>query len=47
MKNDDYTANLLGAFATTISTKIEQGITDLDGHSLSHETALVTIYNHP
>ncbi|WP_025562940.1 MarR family transcriptional regulator [Psychromonas sp. SP041] len=47
MKNDDYTANLLGAFASMISTRIEQGITDLGGHSLSHETALVTIYNHP
>lgn len=47
MKNDDYITNLLGAFATTVSTGIEQGIAELGGRSISHEAALVAIYNHP
>lgn len=40
-------ANLLGVFATTVATRIEQGIAELGGHSLSHEAALVAICNHP
>lgn len=47
MKHDTYTNNLLGAFATTISTRIEQGIAELGGRGLNHEAALVAILNHP
>ena len=47
MKNDKYMTNLLGAFATTVSTQIEQSVAELGGRSLSHEAALVAIYNHP
>lgn len=47
MKNDDYMANLLGVFTTTVSSRIEQGIAKLGGRSLSHETALIAISNHP
>jgi len=47
MSIDPYVTNLLGAFATTMSTRIEQEIALLGGRSLSHEVALVTISNHP
>jgi MarR family transcriptional repressor of emrRAB len=47
MKDEKYISNLIGAFATTISSEIEKSIAELDGRSLSHEIALVAIYNHP
>lgn len=47
MKNKKYISNLIGAFATTVSSDIENKISELDGRSLSHEAALVAIYNHP
>jgi len=47
MSTDPYVTNLLGALATTMSTRIEQEIALLGGRSLSHESALVTISNHP
>ncbi len=47
MTNNDYLANLLGAFATTVSTRIEHEVASLGGRSLNHEAALVAICNHP
>ncbi|WP_215607638.1 MarR family winged helix-turn-helix transcriptional regulator [Leptothoe spongobia] len=47
MSNNDYLANLLGAFATTVSTRIEDEIAELGGRNLNHEAALVAICNHP
>ena len=47
MKNDKYISNLIGAFATSVAGDIEQKISDLGGRSLSHESALVVIFNHP
>lgn len=47
METNDYITNLLGAFATTISTQIEQAVAGLGGRSLTHESALVAIRNHP
>ena len=47
MNESDYLANLLGAFSTAVSTQIAQRVADLGGHSLSHESALVAIRNHP
>lgn len=47
MKNDKYISNLIGAFATLVAGDIEQKISDLGGRSLSHESALVVIFNHP
>lgn len=47
MKDKKYISNLIGAFATMASNKIEKEISELGGRSLSHETALVVIHNHP
>lgn len=47
METNNYITNLLGAFATTVSTQIEQAVANLGGRSLTHESALVTIRNHP
>ncbi|WP_282610104.1 MarR family winged helix-turn-helix transcriptional regulator [Pelagibius sp. Alg239-R121] len=47
MSKNAYLTNLLGAFATSVSAGIEQEISKLGGRSLSHESALVTIRNHP
>ncbi|KGJ87211.1 MarR family winged helix-turn-helix transcriptional regulator [Colwellia psychrerythraea] len=47
MKNIKYISNIIGAFATTISTDIEKEVSELGGRSLSHEAALVAIHNHP
>ncbi|OED46179.1 MarR family transcriptional regulator [Endozoicomonas sp. (ex Bugula neritina AB1)] len=47
MNTNHYISNLLGAFATTVSMQIEQEIMHLGGHSLTHESALVAIRNHP
>ena len=47
MKNEKYISNLIGTFATSVSNDIEKQIAELGGRSLSHEAALVTIYNHP
>ena len=47
MKDKIYISNLVGAFATMASNEIEKEISDLGGRSLSHETALVVIHNHP
>jgi DNA-binding MarR family transcriptional regulator len=47
MTSDDYLANLIGVFATTISTLIEREISEVGGRSISHNSALVTIRNHP
>ncbi len=47
VNKESYITNLLGAVATTIATRIEQGIDKLGGHSLTHESALVAISQHP
>lgn len=47
MNENKYIANLLGAFATEVSSRIENEILNLGGRSLNHEAALVAIYNHP
>lgn len=47
MKNDKYISNLIGAFATSVTSGIEQQISSLGGCSLNHESALVVIDNHP
>ncbi|NRA72806.1 MAG: MarR family transcriptional regulator [Gammaproteobacteria bacterium] len=47
MKDKKYISNLIGAFSTMVSSKIEIGISELGGRSLSHEIALVVIHNHP
>ncbi len=47
MNKDSYVNNLLGAFATTVAMRIEQEIADLGGHSLTHESALVAMSQHP
>ncbi|GAA6168295.1 MarR family winged helix-turn-helix transcriptional regulator [Sessilibacter corallicola] len=47
MKNDDYLENLLGAFATAVSSSVDAQVNELGGRSLNHEAALVTVYNHP
>lgn len=47
MKNEKYISNLISTFATFVSNDIEKQIAELGGRSLSHESALVTIYNHP
>ncbi len=47
MNNTDYLANLVGAFATTISMRVEREVSELGGHGLTHESALVAIFNHP
>jgi DNA-binding MarR family transcriptional regulator len=47
MENDKYISNLIGAFAITISSNIEQQIAELGGRSLNHEAALVAVHNHP
>lgn len=46
MKND-YLENIVGAFATALMSNIENEVSNLGGRSLSHESALVAIYNHP
>ena len=43
----DYTHNLIGAFATSLSTRIESEISKLGLRSITAATSLVTIYNHP
>lgn len=47
MKDEKYISNLIGAFATSVSTAVESKVLTLGGRSLSHETALVAINNHP
>ncbi len=47
MDKNEYITNLLGTVATAIATGIEQSIGELGGHSLTHESALVTISQHP
>ncbi len=47
MNKDGYVNNLLGAFATTVAMRIEQDIAGLGGHSLTHESALVAMSQHP
>lgn len=47
MRTETYISNLLGTFATNIVTRVEQEIADLGGRSITHESALVTIRNHP
>ena len=49
MGNNDntYVKNLLGAFATTVSDAIEQKIDAFGARNISHEIALITVYNHP
>ena len=47
MNYDNYLKNLLGVFATTVASNIESEVAELGGRSLSHESALVTIRNHP
>ncbi|BCL72139.1 MarR family transcriptional regulator [Vibrio nigripulchritudo] len=47
MNEKDYISNLFGAFATTIATRIEEEVLELGGRSLTHESALVAIQNHP
>jgi DNA-binding MarR family transcriptional regulator len=47
MKNETYISNLIGAFASSISTAVESQVLTLGGRSLSHEAALVAINNHP
>ena len=47
MSSDTYITNLLGAFATTITSSIEQEVAELGGRGINAETALVTIRNHP
>lgn len=46
MDNDNYLNNLLGAFATTVASSIENEVAELGGRSLSHEAALIAIRNH-
>ena len=47
MKDEKYLSNLVGAFATSVASGIEQRISELGARSLSAEVALVAIYNHP
>ena len=47
MSSDTYLTNLLGAFATTITSSIEREVDKLGGRSIKAESALVTIRNHP
>jgi DNA-binding MarR family transcriptional regulator len=47
MKNEKYISNLVGAFATAVSSEVESNISELGARSLSHEVALVAIHNHP
>lgn len=47
MNDDKYLSNLIGAFATSVSTSIENQVFELKGRSLNHEVALVAISNHP
>ncbi|MHA2686430.1 MarR family winged helix-turn-helix transcriptional regulator [Vibrio harveyi] len=47
MSDNVYMKNLLGAFAIAASHAIEQRIDLLGGRNISHEIALVTVYNHP
>lgn len=47
MKSEKYISNLMGAFATSVSTAIEDRVAMLGGRSFSHDTALVAIDNHP
>jgi len=47
MNENSYISNLLGAFVTNVSSQIEAEILALGGRNLSHEAALVAIYNHP
>lgn len=47
MKDEKYISNLIGVFATTVSTAIASKVSTLGGRSLNHEAALVAIHNHP
>lgn len=47
MIKNDYLENIVGAFATALMSNIESEVSNLGGRSLSHESALVAIYNHP
>lgn len=47
MKDEKYISNLIGAFATSVSTAISLQVSTLGGRSLNHEAALVAINNHP
>lgn len=47
MMKNDYLENILGAFTTALMSNIESEVSSLGGRSLNHETALVSIFNHP
>ncbi|TDF39225.1 MarR family transcriptional regulator [Alteromonadaceae bacterium M269] len=47
MKDDLFLNNLIGVFATSITTRMETAISALGGRSLSHDSALVLIHSHP
>lgn len=47
MNTELYLNNLLGAFATTLATAIDENVGELGLKSRSAATAIVTIYNHP
>ena len=47
MKDENYVKNLLGALGTNIASGIESEVAALGSRSLSHESALVAIRNHP
>ncbi|UJF18449.1 winged helix DNA-binding protein [Vibrio sp. SS-MA-C1-2] len=47
MKNSHYLMNLIGTFSTNVDSQIRENIDSLNSHGINHESALVTIYNHP
>ncbi len=47
MKKNPYLNNLLGAFSTTLSSRIEQSIAEVGLRSHNAAAALVSILNHP
>lgn len=40
MKDEKYISNLIGAFATFVSTAVESKVLTLGGRSLSHENCI-------
>lgn len=47
MEKTNYLTNLLGVFATSLTTRMDHQIADLGGRSLNHDSALVVIHNRP
>ncbi|MEM9454164.1 MAG: MarR family winged helix-turn-helix transcriptional regulator [Myxococcota bacterium] len=47
VSSDTYRTNLLGAFATTIATRIDEQVAGVGVRGINAATALVTIRNHP